>query len=74
MEGVCEEARVARDVEEQRHRTSETDTERGICEVEDKEGKGNECRQRERERTCNERRDSAQEEQEKSGHILTVAM
>lgn len=62
--GVAEEARVERDVEEQRDRTSERDTEKGICKEEDKEEREKSA-VRERGRTCNERRDGAQEEKER---------
>lgn len=76
--GVAEEARVERDVEEQRDRTSERDTERGICKVEDKEEKEKRA-VRERGRTCYEKGDSAQEEKERRSEerkkdILTVAV
>lgn len=47
--GVAEEARVERDVEEQRDRTSESDSERGIGQVEDKKEREKECRERARE-------------------------
>lgn len=45
-------------------RTSDTDIEKGICEVQNKEEREKSAR-REQGRTCNERRDGAQAENER---------